>query len=106
MAIADQKCEPCREGTPPLTTEEAEQLRKETPEWTFKENSIEREFKFRDFRKAVDFVNRVADIAEDEDHHPDIYIRYNKVRLELSTHNIGGLSRNDFIVAAKVDRLV
>lgn len=106
MAIAEHKCEPYSVGTPPLAKEESQELLKETPEWTLKDNAIEREFKFKDFREAVNFVNEVADIAEQEGHHPDIYIYYNKVRLELSTHKIGGLSRNDFILAAKVDRLV
>lgn len=106
MAIAEHKCEPYSVGTPPLAKEESQELLKETPEWTLKDNAIEREFKFNDFREAVNFVNEVADIAEQEGHHPDIYIYYNKVRLELSTHKIGGLSRNDFILAAKVDRLV
>jgi 4a-hydroxytetrahydrobiopterin dehydratase len=106
MSLAEQKCVPCHKGTPPLSREEAEELAKETPQWTLKDNAIEREFKFDGFREAMDFINEVADIAESEDHHPDIYISYNKVRLELSTHAIGGLSRNDFIVAAKVDKVV
>ena len=79
---------------------------KETPGWTLKDNAIEREFKFKDFREAISFVNGIAEIAEEEGHHPDIYIYYNKVRLELSTHNIGGLSKNDFVLAAKVNELV
>jgi len=106
MQLAEQRCEPCREGTPPLRREEAEQFLKETPQWTLKNNAIEREFRLKDFREAIDFINRVADVAEKEDHHPDICVYYNKVRMELSTHKIGGLSRNDFILAAKVDKLV
>lgn len=106
MALAEQKCVPCTVETPPLKRDEAEKLLKETPEWTLKENSIERTFKFKDFREAMRFVNQVADIAEEEGHHPDIYIFYNKVRLELSTHAIGGLSTNDFILAAKTDALL
>jgi len=106
MSLAEQKCVPCHKGTPPLSEEEAREMAKETPEWMLKDNKIEREFKFGGFREAMEFVNKVADIAESEDHHPDIFVSYNKVRLELSTHAIGGLSRNDFIVAAKVDRMV
>lgn len=64
-----------------------------------------REFICKDFREAMTLVNRVADLAEAEQHHPDIEISYNKVRLKLSTHSIGGLSRNDFILAAKIDRI-
>jgi len=106
MKLVEQRCEPCREETPPLSKEEARELLEETPQWTLKDNAIEREFRFKDFREAVNFVNKVADVAEKENHHPDIYIYYNRVRLELSTHKIGGLSRNDFILAAKVDKLV
>lgn len=105
MSLAEQKCEVCHPGTPTVPRDEAEQMIKEIPEWTLKDTSIEREFKFKDFREAMAFVNRVADVAEDEGHHPDIYIYYNKVRLELSTHKIGGLSRNDFVMAAKIDTI-
>jgi 4a-hydroxytetrahydrobiopterin dehydratase len=104
--LENQKCVPCSGGAPPLSREEAEVFLKETPEWTLKGGAIEREFRFKDFREAIGFVNKVADVAEAERHHPDIYIYYNKVRLVHSTHKIGGLSKNDFILAAKVDRLV
>jgi 4a-hydroxytetrahydrobiopterin dehydratase len=105
MVLADQKCEPCRSGTPPLSHEDAEILRREVPDWALKEADIERTFKFGGFKEAMRFVNRVAGAAEEEGHHPDIHISYNTVRLELSTHKIGGLSRNDFILAAKIDAL-
>jgi 4a-hydroxytetrahydrobiopterin dehydratase len=78
----------------------------EVPEWTVKEKSLERDFVFKNFREAIAFVNRVADAAESEGHHPDITISYNKVHLSLSTHKIGGLSRNDFILATKIDKVV
>lgn len=106
MTLAKENCAPCHSGTPPLSLEEARKLAKEIPEWTLKEDSIERQFEFKDFREAIGFVNKVAEVAGQEDHHPDIYIYYNKVRLKLSTHKIGGLSHNDFIVAAKIDKLV
>ncbi|MDO8588521.1 MAG: 4a-hydroxytetrahydrobiopterin dehydratase [Armatimonadota bacterium] len=105
MTLAESKCAPCRADTPPLTAEQAEEMLEEVPMWTLKDNAIEREFRFNDFRQAIDFVTKVADIAEQQDHHPDIHISYNKVRLELSTHKIGGLSENDFIMAAKIDRI-
>lgn len=105
MSLADQKCEPCRAGTPPLSREEIEALLEETPGWTLKEHSIEREYRFKDFRQAIDFVNEIAKAAEEEGHHPDLFISYNKVRVELWTHKIGGLSNNDFILAARIDRL-
>lgn len=81
------------------------ELSREIPLWNLKGQSIEKEFRFRDFKDSISFVNRIAEIAESEDHHPDIYISYNKVVLTLTTHKIGGLSRNDFILAAKIDRL-
>ncbi len=105
MALADLKCVPCHSDTPPLTHEEAAELARETPQWTLKDDSIERAFKFKDFKQSMAFVNRVAAVADEEDHHPDIDIRYNRVKLVLTTHNIGGLSRNDFIMAGKIDRV-
>jgi 4a-hydroxytetrahydrobiopterin dehydratase len=106
MKLAEQKCEPCTIGTPPLSRDQAEELLRETPRWTLKEDAIEREFTFADFRGSVDFVNRVAEVAEGEGHHPDIFIYYNTVRLHLTTHKIKGLSRNDFVLASKIDGLV
>jgi 4a-hydroxytetrahydrobiopterin dehydratase len=105
MGLAEQKCEPCQLGTPPLSKEEAEAMVKDTPQWALSEDRIEREFEFADFRGSIDFINKVAEVAEEEGHHPDIYISYKKVTLELSTHKIGGLSKNDFILASKIDRI-
>jgi 4a-hydroxytetrahydrobiopterin dehydratase len=106
MELREQTCEPCQIGTPPLSQEEAEELRRETPEWELAGSQISRVFEFGDFRAAIDFVNRVAELAEEEGHHPDISIRYSKVRIDLMTHKIDGLSRNDFILAAKIDHAV
>jgi 4a-hydroxytetrahydrobiopterin dehydratase len=79
---------------------------KRVPEWDLLKNkSIERTFEFDDFTEAIDFVNAVAEIAEKEEHHPDIDIRYNKVRLLLSTHSEGGLTQTDFDIAQKIDTL-
>lgn len=80
----------------------------ETPDWKLEQDGkrLTRRFEFEDFRKAIEFVNRVADVAEQEGHHPDIAIHWNKVDLVLWTHKIGGLHENDFILAAKVDRLL
>lgn len=79
----------------------------EVPGWALspEAENVSREFKFKNFMDAMEFVSQVADIAELEDHHPDIHIFYNRVRLELSTHSIKGLSENDFIVAAKINAL-
>lgn len=102
--LINKKCVPCEGGMPPLTAEEIEKYLPEVPDWEVLDNKkIQREFKFKDFKEAMAFVNKVADLAESEGHHPDIHLHnWNKVRLELSTHAIGGLSENDFILAAKV----
>jgi 4a-hydroxytetrahydrobiopterin dehydratase len=104
--LADQKTEAPQAEMKPLTRGEAERLAAEVPQWTLHDSAIEREFKFKDFPEAIDFVNEVARVAQAADHHPDIHISYNKVRLEFSTHKIGGLSKNDFVLAARVDKLV
>lgn len=78
---------------------------KKLPEWEHEKKHIERTFEFDDFTAAMDFVNSVADIAEEEEHHPEIDIRYNKVRLQLSTHAEGGLTDRDFEVAGKIENL-
>lgn len=101
--LTQLRCVPCRAGTKPMSKDEVQPLLGEIPEWTLKDKSIERQFEFEDFEDALAFVNRVAELAQEEDHHPDIHIYYNKVRIELSTHKIGGLSKNDLIMAAKID---
>jgi len=107
-SLAAKSCVPCRGGIPPLAEEKARELVAGAPEWSLEEGGtrLKRRFEFQGFRAAMEFVNRVADIAEEEAHHPDIAIHWNKVDLVLWTHKIGGLHENDFIVAAKVDRLL
>jgi 4a-hydroxytetrahydrobiopterin dehydratase len=106
--LAGKSCVPCRGGIPPLTEAAATALTGRTPGWSLAENAtrIQRHFEFRDFVEAMKFVNRVADVAEREGHHPDIAIHWNKVDLLLWTHKIGGLHENDFILAAKINRLL
>ena len=106
MAIFQKKCVPCEGGVSPLSAQVARSYHTEVPHWKLQEKSIAREFIFKDFSEAMDFVNKVAKIANEENHHPDIHIFYNKVSFELTTHAIDGLSENDFIMAAKIDRLV
>jgi len=106
MKLADKACKPVQTDTAPLSHKETEELLRKIPQWSLSGKSIQRESRFKDFRQAMDFVNNVASIANDQDHHPDIFISYNKVRLILSTHKIGGLSLNDFILAAKIDLLM
>lgn len=88
-----------------LNSSEIKEELKRVPEWEHEKKSIERTFEFDDFTQAIDFVNAVAEISEEEEHHPDIDIRYNKVRLELSTHSKGGLTDLDFELAEKIDTL-
>ena len=105
MILAELDCKPVQAGAAPLSHRETEELLREIPQWSLSDKSIQRESRFKDFRQAMDFVNNVASVANAQDHHPDIFISYNKVRLILSTHKIGGLSLNDFIMAAKIDLL-
>ncbi len=105
--LLNKKCQACEGGVPPLNKNEVESYMEEVPGWTLSEDAkkISRNFVFRNFLVAMNFVEAVADIAEMEGHHPDIHISYNKVTLDLYTHSIKGLSENDFIVAAKVNQL-
>lgn len=106
MNLLKKKCVPCEgKGMKPLSRADAQDYLDEIPGWALDKDAkkISKEFKFKDFIGAINFVNAVAEIAEMEGHHPDIHIHYNKVLLELSTHAIGGLSENDFILAAKID---
>ena len=106
--LASKSCVPCRGGVAPLQRAEAEKLLGQTPLWKLEEKAtrLKRTFEFADFLGAMRFVNGVAEIAEGEGHHPDIAIHWNKVELTLWTHKIGGLHENDFILAAKIDRLL
>jgi len=90
MKLALQACKPVRAGTAPLSRKETEELSQEIPQWSLSDKSIEREYRFEDFRQAMNFVNGVASIANGQNHHPDIFVSYNKVRLILSTHKIEG----------------
>jgi 4a-hydroxytetrahydrobiopterin dehydratase len=103
MTLAEKKCLPCEKGTPAMGSDQACGLLPQVPGWDLKDNALVRTFKFKNFVGSIAFVNRVADVAEAEGHHPDIHISWNKVTLALTTHAIGGLSENDFILAAKVN---
>lgn len=106
--LASRSCVPCRGGTAPLSEEAAQRLLPAVPLWSLEEGAtrLARRFEFRDFLQAMEFVNRVAQVAEAQGHHPDIAIHWNKVDLLLWTHAIGGLHENDFILAARIDRLL
>jgi 4a-hydroxytetrahydrobiopterin dehydratase len=106
MALVDEKAHKVQSEEKPLSAEESRALSREVPKWSLHDGSLETELRFHGFGEAMEYVNQVATIAQREDHHPDIQISYDTVHLTLSTHKIGGLSRNDFIVAAKIDRLM
>ena len=105
MALTDKKCVTCEGGVQPFTESQInDYLAQLKTEWEVVAFiKIKKQFKFKDFKEAMAFVNKIAEIAEKEGHHPDITINYNRVTIELSTHSIGGLSENDFILAAKIE---
>jgi 4a-hydroxytetrahydrobiopterin dehydratase len=104
--LADKQCVPCKGGVPPLRGKELEKLQADLPKWTVtNEHHLHREFGFPDFKQALEFVNQVGEIAENQGHHPDILLKWGKVEITLWTHKIDGLTESDFIMAAKIDRL-
>ena len=105
--LAKKKCKPCEGGVPPLAHEQAEKLLGELDDWSLIDDAhlLAKSFHFDSFEETMVFVNKVAAIAEEEDHHPDMTISYGDVGVELTTHAISGLSENDFIVAAKIDEI-
>ncbi|CAN5874797.1 4a-hydroxytetrahydrobiopterin dehydratase [soil metagenome] len=104
--LAAKTCVPCRGDTPPLEGAELEELHDHVPEWDIVEgHHIRREFRFKNFREALEFVNRVGEIAEEQGHHPDITFTWGKAQVQVFTHAIDGLTESDFILAAKIDRV-
>jgi 4a-hydroxytetrahydrobiopterin dehydratase len=105
--LSQKKCLPCQGGTPPLKGMAIEELHRQIDtQWAVvDEHHLERTYKFKNFRQALDFTNRVGELAESEGHHPDIFLAWGKVVLKLWTHKIGGLTESDFVFAAKVDEL-
>ena len=90
---------------PPLTAEEIRPLQAQVEDWSVvNDHHVEKQFKFKDFKTALDFVNKVGAIAEDQGHHPDIFLAWGKVDVRIWTHKIDGLTESDFILAAKIDR--
>ena len=106
-SLADKKCVPCEGGTPSLSEAESRDLLKQIDGWKLTQPEgrsprIEKSFKFEGFMPGVEFVNKVAGVAEEEGHHPDILLRWGEVRVTLLTHAAKGLTENDFILAAKI----
>lgn len=104
-ALAQKDCVPCRGGVPPLKGKDVEKLLKELGGgWQAKnEHHLEKEYKFKNFVQALDFTNKIGAIAEQQGHHPDIYLAWGKVRLTVWTHAVDGLTESDFVLAAKGD---
>ena len=106
MSLAEKHCVPCRGEVPPLQGEELEKMGALVPGWqVLDDHHLWKSFAFPDFRPALAFVNRVGQTADAEGHHPDLFLAWGKVDVKIWTHKIDGLTENDFILAAKIDRL-
>ncbi len=107
LALLEKKCTPCRGGVPPLTPEEAEDYRRQAPDWALRDGAtrLERTYRRKNFSEAFRLVERAAALAEEEGHHPDISFGWGYVTVSLRTKKIKGLHENDFIMAAKLDRI-
>ncbi len=104
--LAQKTCVPCRGGVPPMSGRELASYLDQVSGWTvIGEHHLQKEFKFPNFVKALAFVNRVGAVAEEQGHHPDIYLAWGKAEIKLWTHKIDGLTESDFIMAAKIDKL-
>ena len=104
-SLASKTCVPCHGGVPPLTGPQLDELSKQVDGWrVIEEHHIAKSFLFPDFKTALEFVNRVGEIAEQQGHHPDIYLAWGKVDITVWTHKINGLTESDFILAAKIDQ--
>ena len=106
MSLADQTCVPCKGGVPALKGEAAKALLIQIPGWEApNDHHLFRVFRFPDFKQALDFVNRVGALAEEQGHHPDLLLAWGKVEVTIYTHKIDGLTESDFVLAAKIDPL-
>jgi 4a-hydroxytetrahydrobiopterin dehydratase len=107
MSLAEKTCVPCKGGVPALKGAELENLHRELPDWeVVNEHHLHKTFRFPDFKKALDFVNRAGAVAEEQGHHPDILLAWGKAEVTIYTHKIDGLTESDFVLAAKIDRVV
>ena len=105
MSLAEKHCVPCRGGVPPLAGSELEKLKSQVSGWdVVNGHHLHKNYTFPDFLKALEFVNRAGAIAEQEGHHPDLYLSWGKVGVDIWTHKINGLTESDFILAAKIDQ--
>jgi 4a-hydroxytetrahydrobiopterin dehydratase len=106
MDLTQKKCVPCEGGVPKLEPDRVNELLQQLDGWAVRDERLNKHHRFKNFKEAMKFVNAIADLAEEEGHHPDFTVRdWNVVDVSIWTHAIGGLSENDFILAAKIDRL-
>ena len=107
-ALAEKQCVPCKGGVPPFRGQELVSLARELDGgWqVVEERQLEKEYRFKDFREALAFTNKIGELAEAQGHHPDIYLAWGKVKLTIWTHKVNGLTESDFVLAAKADRLL
>jgi 4a-hydroxytetrahydrobiopterin dehydratase len=104
--LADQNCVPCKGGTPALRLEQIQPLLAQLEGWKIEDGKkLVKSYKFKNFVEAVRFVNAITPVAEEQGHHPDLYVRWGEVRAYLWTHSIDGLTESDFYMAAKLDRV-
>ena len=105
--LAEKECVPCKGGVPALKGQDLRRLAGElNPAWqVMREHELEREFKFKNFQDALSFTNQVGELAEQQGHHPDIYLSWGKVKVTIWTHKVDGLTESDFVLAAKIDQL-
>jgi 4a-hydroxytetrahydrobiopterin dehydratase len=107
MPLADKTCVPCRGNVPPLKGDALNALKEQLPDWeVVDEHHLHKLFKFPDFQKALDFVNHAGAIAEEQGHHPDILLAWGKAEVTIFTHKINGLTESDFVLAAKINRVI
>ena len=105
--LAERQCVPCRGGVPPMKGEQINEMSSQLPDWqVVNEHHLQRSYRFKDFRETLDFVNRVGELAEEQGHHPDICFGWGKADITIWTHKIDGLTESDFVLAAKIDKLL
>jgi 4a-hydroxytetrahydrobiopterin dehydratase len=105
--LAERQCVPCRGGVPPMKGEQINEMSSQLPDWqVVNEHHLQRAYSFKDFRETLDFVDRVGELAEAQGHHPDICFGWGKADITIWTHKIDGLTESDFVLAAKIDKLL
>jgi len=104
--LAERQCVPCRGGVPPMKGEQINEMSSQLPDWqVVNEHHLQRNYRFKNFKETLDFVNRVGELAEEQGHHPDICFGWGKADITIWTHKIDGLTESDFVLAAKIDKL-